>query len=105
MKEQLTRDEQDILYSVRKFGETEVLPIINPYWERGDFPFELIPKIAKLNSRSLEAGDRRCSLDDIPKRTTRPKGHWNCFAKRWWYRRPKRGSRPKPMLQATRTPP
>ena len=31
MKEQLTRDEQDILYSVRKFGETEVLPIINPY--------------------------------------------------------------------------
>ena len=49
MKEQLTRDEQDILYSVRKFGETEVLPIINPYWERGDFPFELIPKIAKLN--------------------------------------------------------
>ena len=49
MKEQLTADEQDILYSVRKFGETEVLPIINPYWERGDFPFELIPKIAKLN--------------------------------------------------------
>ena len=49
MKEQLTADEQDILYSVRKFGETEVLPIINPYWERSDFPFELIPKIAKLN--------------------------------------------------------
>jgi glutaryl-CoA dehydrogenase len=53
MKEQLTRDEQDILYSVRKFGETEVLPIINPYWERGDFPFELIPKIAKLTLSAI----------------------------------------------------
>jgi hypothetical protein len=37
MKEQLTRDEQDILYSVRKFGETEVLPIINPYWSGATF--------------------------------------------------------------------
>lgn len=48
LKEQLTKDEQDLLYKVRHFGETEVLPIINPYWERGDFPFELIPKIAEL---------------------------------------------------------
>jgi glutaryl-CoA dehydrogenase len=49
MKEQLTKDEQDLLYSVRKFGETEVLPIVNSYWERGEFPFELVPKIAALN--------------------------------------------------------
>jgi glutaryl-CoA dehydrogenase len=49
MKEQLTKDEQDLLHSVRKFGETEVLPIVNSYWERGEFPFELIPKIAALN--------------------------------------------------------
>jgi len=49
MKEQLTKDEQDLLQSVRKFGETEVLPIVNSYWERGEFPFELVPKIAALN--------------------------------------------------------
>ena len=49
MKDQLTKDEQDLLYSVRTFGESEILPIINPYWERGEFPFELIPKMAKLN--------------------------------------------------------
>jgi glutaryl-CoA dehydrogenase len=49
MKEQLTKDEQNLLHSVRKFGETEVLPIVNSYWERGEFPFELIPKIAALN--------------------------------------------------------
>jgi len=49
MKEQLTKGEQDLLHSVRKFGETEVLPIVNSYWERGEFPFELVPKIAALN--------------------------------------------------------
>jgi glutaryl-CoA dehydrogenase len=46
MKEQLTKEEQDLLYRVRKFAEQEVLPIVNPYWERGEFPFELIPKLA-----------------------------------------------------------
>jgi glutaryl-CoA dehydrogenase len=49
MKEQLTKDEVEILHKVRKFGEEEVLPVVNPYWERGEFPFELIPKIAALN--------------------------------------------------------
>jgi glutaryl-CoA dehydrogenase len=49
MKEQLTPDEVAILNKVRKFGEEEVLPIINPYWERGEFPFELIPKFKALN--------------------------------------------------------
>ena len=49
MKEQLTKEEVAILEKVRKFGETEVLPVVNPYWERGEFPFELVPKIAALN--------------------------------------------------------
>jgi len=49
MKEQLTPDEDAILTKVRKFGEEEVLPIINPYWEQGEFPFELIPKFKALN--------------------------------------------------------
>ena len=49
MKEQLTEDELGLLYRVRKFAETEILPVVNPYWERGEFPFELVPKIAALN--------------------------------------------------------
>src|SRR5215469_16852699 len=49
MKEQLTPEEDKILSDVREFGEREVLPIVNDYWERGEFPFELIPKIAALN--------------------------------------------------------
>jgi len=49
MKDQLTDQETEIMYKVRAFGEAEVLPIVNDYWERGEFPFELIPKLAALN--------------------------------------------------------
>src|SRR5260221_2301244 len=49
MKQQLTQDEVELLYRVRKFAETDVLPVVNPYWERGEFPFELVPKFAELN--------------------------------------------------------
>jgi len=49
MQEQLTDQEVQILRKVRTFGETEILPIVNDYWERGEFPFELIPKLAALN--------------------------------------------------------
>ncbi|MDK3255795.1 acyl-CoA dehydrogenase family protein [Blastococcus capsensis] len=33
---------------VRTFGEQEVLPRINDYWERADFPFELVPRLAEI---------------------------------------------------------
>ena len=49
MKDQLTEDELGLLYKVRKFAETEILPVVNPYWERGEFPFELVPKLAEQN--------------------------------------------------------
>jgi len=49
MKDQLTEDELGLLYKVRRFAETEVLPVVNQYWERDEFPFELIPKFAELN--------------------------------------------------------
>ena len=48
MKDQLTDQETEIMYKVRAFGEAEVLPIVNDYWERCEFPLELIPKLAAL---------------------------------------------------------
>ena len=33
---------------VRRFCDREVIPVINDYWERADFPFELVPKLAAL---------------------------------------------------------
>ena len=43
MKDQLTEDELGLLYRVRQFAEAEVLPVVNLYWELGEFPFELVP--------------------------------------------------------------
>ena len=46
--ELLTPAERAIRNRVRRFTEKEVLPIINDYWERAEFPFELVPKLAAL---------------------------------------------------------
>jgi glutaryl-CoA dehydrogenase len=46
--ELLTDDERAIRDRVRQFCDDELIPIINGYWERGEFPFELIPKLAEL---------------------------------------------------------
>ena len=47
--ELLTDEEREIRDRVRAFADREVIPVINDYWERAEFPFELIPKIAELN--------------------------------------------------------
>lgn len=43
----LTEEEKGIRDRVRGFCDREVLPIINGYWERAEFPFELVPKIVE----------------------------------------------------------
>ena len=45
----LTDEERQIRDRVRAFCDREVIPVINDYWERAEFPFELIPKLAALN--------------------------------------------------------
>jgi len=47
--ELLTEEERRVRDTVRAFCDQEVIPIINDYWERAEFPFELIPKLAALN--------------------------------------------------------
>jgi glutaryl-CoA dehydrogenase len=46
--ELLTPEEREIRDRVRRFCDAEVLPVINGYWERAEFPFELLPKLAAL---------------------------------------------------------
>ena len=48
LDEKLTDDERGIRDRLRDFCATEVTPVINGYWERAEFPFELVPKIARL---------------------------------------------------------
>ena len=47
MREQLTADEAALLDKVRAFGEAEILPVVSDFWERGEFPFDLLPRLAQ----------------------------------------------------------
>jgi glutaryl-CoA dehydrogenase len=62
MREQLSADEAALLDKVRAFGEAEILPIAGDYWERGEFPFELIPKLRELNI----VGDTMVGYGTVP---------------------------------------
>jgi glutaryl-CoA dehydrogenase len=46
--DQLTSEELGYLLRTRAFVDDEVLPVINGYWERAEFPWPLIEKLAKL---------------------------------------------------------
>ena len=40
--------ERSLLHAVRDFGDKQVAPIINDYWTRAAFPFELLPALRDL---------------------------------------------------------
>src|SRR4051794_41530643 len=58
--ELLSADERAVRDRLRAFCEAEVLPVINPYWERAEFPFELVPKIAALELAGGTIEGHRC---------------------------------------------
>src|SRR5690606_27365942 len=45
----LSPEDRELQLKVRNFMETEVKPIVNRYWNRAEFPFDIIPKVAELN--------------------------------------------------------
>jgi glutaryl-CoA dehydrogenase len=47
--EALSDEDRELQLKVRAFFEKEVAPIVNDYWLRAEFPFEIIPKLAELN--------------------------------------------------------
>jgi glutaryl-CoA dehydrogenase len=46
--DQLSREEVSYWRRIRDFVDDEVLPVINGYWERAEFPWPLIESMAKL---------------------------------------------------------
>jgi glutaryl-CoA dehydrogenase len=46
---QLTDSQRALQLKVRNFMEQEVKPIVNRYWLKGEFPYEIIPRLAELN--------------------------------------------------------
>ena len=49
LEEMLSQEDREVRDKVRSFADEEVVPVINEYWEKAEFPFEMIPKIAELN--------------------------------------------------------
>lgn len=49
MDSKLNDSDRALQLKVREFMETEVKPIVNKYWLRDEFPFEIVPKLAALN--------------------------------------------------------
>ncbi|MBP2831623.1 acyl-CoA dehydrogenase family protein [Aquimarina sp. U1-2] len=45
----LSQEHREIQMKVRNFMEDEVEPIANTYWNKAEFPFEILSKLAKLN--------------------------------------------------------
>jgi glutaryl-CoA dehydrogenase len=54
-------DDKAILAKVRVFMEAEVAPIINEYWIRAAFPFDLIPKMAALDIAGISYTGYGCA--------------------------------------------
>jgi glutaryl-CoA dehydrogenase len=48
LRDELTAAEQDYLQRTRDFVDADVLPVINGYWERAEFPWKLIEKMGGL---------------------------------------------------------
>jgi glutaryl-CoA dehydrogenase len=48
LKEQMTTQQLDYLRRTREFVDHDVLPVINGYWERAEFPWPLVEQLAKL---------------------------------------------------------
>lgn len=45
----LSEEDRTLQLKVRAFMEKEIQPIVNEYWNKAEFPFEIIPKLAELN--------------------------------------------------------
>jgi glutaryl-CoA dehydrogenase len=48
LSELLSDSERGLRDRVRAFVDADVIPVINDYWDKAQFPFDLVPKLAEL---------------------------------------------------------
>ena len=58
IRQTLSPEDQAVLAKIRTFMETKVAPIINDYWVRDAFPFELIEPLKALNIGDINVSGR-----------------------------------------------
>jgi glutaryl-CoA dehydrogenase len=56
----LSGSERELRDRVRAFADHDVLPVINDYWERAEFPFELVAKLGELQIAGTTIEGRGC---------------------------------------------
>ena len=56
----LSEEDQALLHKTRTFMETEVAPIINHYWTREEFPYQILPGLAALGTVGLPYHEYGC---------------------------------------------
>ncbi|PRQ11283.1 acyl-CoA dehydrogenase [Corynebacterium sp. 13CS0277] len=54
--DQLDASERAHLERVHRFLQEEIRPVVGPYWDREEFPFELLPKLAEYGLGNIELG-------------------------------------------------
>jgi glutaryl-CoA dehydrogenase len=59
----LSDDERRMQTRIREYMETSVRPIIASYWERGEFPTELVPSFAELIGETF--GSKPYTIDNL----------------------------------------
>lgn len=67
---QLAPEDHALKLRVREFMRTEAAPLVNDYWLRGEFPMQLVPRIAELDIAGLTFkgygfGGRSCVLEGL----------------------------------------
>ncbi len=60
LEQLLNPAERDQLLAVREFMEKSVAPVINHYWTREEFPFDLLPGLAELGIAGLACDGYGC---------------------------------------------
>jgi glutaryl-CoA dehydrogenase len=85
LDETLSQSERELRDRIRAFGDHHVLPVINDYWERAEFPFELVEKLAALQiaGTTIEGhecpGMSRLSAGIVARELARADGSINTF--------------------------
>jgi len=57
----LNEEDRILQRKVREFMEKEIRPLVNHYWLRDEFPFEIIPKLAELDICGLTYNGYGCA--------------------------------------------
>ena len=81
----LSGSDRELRDRIRAFADRDVLPVINDYWERAEFPFELVPKLAELQlaGTTIEGhgcpGMSRLAAGIVARELARADGSLNTF--------------------------